>query len=124
MFPQEVNLYKIGLGITQENKTNIGRGSLCENLSFDAVNRQMVKDFKGAGEKETKIEDVLGCRFPTKNGIFYIPGSIEIMMADRSAFDEKKDTGGMIPKDETSIWNLEKEIGKLVELPTSILPQY
>ena len=61
LFPQEVHLYKIGLGITKENQKNIGRGSLCENLSFDAVNRQLVKDFALAGERDPKIEDVLNC---------------------------------------------------------------
>lgn len=39
LFPSEVSLFKMGLGITSDNQKNVGRGSLCENLSFDAVNR-------------------------------------------------------------------------------------
>lgn len=124
LFPSEVSLFKMGLGITSDNQKNVGRGSLCENLSFDAVNRQLLTDFKMAGEKEVKIEDVLHCQFPTKNGILYIPSSIELMMTDRSAFDDKKDTTNMIPKDETSVWDIEVEINRLVGLPSYINPQY
>jgi hypothetical protein len=44
------------------------------------------------------------------------------MMTDRTAFDEKKDSGTVVNKDETKIWNIEKEINRLVELPNSIIP--